>query len=82
MKKKPTVSKNPPLAAGQLWQMKSGYVQIGRIGKMLVDYQQPKKPGQKAVQIRTGSVANMLVYLKTNRAKLVSNPAAQLKSTL
>ncbi len=79
MKKEPTRSRNASLAAGQLWQMKSGYIQIAHVGKMLVDYQQPRQPGQKAVQIQTGSIDSIQAYLKMNRAKLVSNPGKQLK---
>jgi hypothetical protein len=65
---------DPPLAAGQLWQLKNGYVQIGSVAKRLADYKLLRKPGQKAVQCRMGTVASVLDYLKANKAKLVPSP--------
>lgn len=65
---------DPPLAAGQLWQLKNCYVQIGSVGKTLAEYKMLRKPGQKAVQCRMGAVASVLDYLKTNKAKLMPSP--------
>ena len=41
---------NKPLAPfekGQLWKTESGYIQIGHIGKRLIDYKAMKEPGKK-----------------------------------
>jgi len=76
MNKKATGSKKPSLTAGQLWQMKNHYLQITRVGKTLAEYKLLRKPGQRAVQAQMGNHASVETYLKTNRAKLVSAPAA------
>ena len=76
MNKKSTGSKKPALTAGQLWQVKDHYVQITRAGKTLAEYKLLRKPGQRAVQVQMGSLANVSDLLKANRAKPVSTPAA------
>jgi hypothetical protein len=67
-------TRDPPLAAGQLWQLKNSYVQIGSVGKTLAEYKLLRQPGQKAVQCRMGTVASVLDYLKANKAKLMPSP--------
>ncbi len=65
---------DPPLAPGQLWQLKNGYVQIACVGKRLAEYKLLRKPGQKAVQCRMGAVVSVQDYLKASKAKLVPSP--------
>jgi len=79
MKSKPTRAKNPPLATGQLWQIQDGYVQITHVGKTLTEYKLLQKPGQRAVRARMDSVISVEAYLKTNKARLMPNPAEPLK---
>lgn len=74
MKKPRTLSKSPPLAAGQLWHLKNGYLQITRVGKTLTEYKMLKQPGQRAVQFQMGNHASVETYLRTNKAKLVAPP--------
>jgi len=75
MKKPPAASKTPPLATGQLWQIKDSYVQIARVGKTLAEYKMLRKPGQRAVKSQLGSVASVASFLKTNKAKLILVPS-------
>ncbi len=76
MKKPSTGSKHPPLATGQLWQLKNGYLQVTRVGKTLTEYKLLKQLGQRAVQFQMGNHASIESYLKTNRAKLMAAPRA------
>jgi hypothetical protein len=77
MKKQPAASRTPPLATGQLWQLKDSYVQIARVGKTLAEYKMLRKPGQRAVKSRLGSVASVASFLKTNKAKLILLPSEE-----
>jgi hypothetical protein len=72
-------AQTPSLINGQWWHVKGGYVRIVSMGKTLVDYKMLKNPGQKAARTQMGSVAGVLAYLKTNKARLVVKPAAPLK---
>jgi hypothetical protein len=74
MKKKATRTKTPPLSDGQVWQMKDCYIQITHLGKTLVEYKMMAKLGQKAVRSQMGSIAATEAYLRTNQARLLSNP--------
>ena len=82
MKKQTLGTKIPPLATGQLWQMETGYLQITRVGKTLIEYKMLKQPGQRAVQFQMGNHANVAAYLKTNQGKLVVEAASgELETT-
>lgn len=68
MQKKPKI----PLATGQMWEVKGGYVQITHIGKTLAEYKTLTKLGQKAVKSQPGRLVSVEAYLKANGAKLIS----------
>jgi hypothetical protein len=68
-----------PLATGQMWEVKAGYVQITHIGKTLAEYKMLKLLGQRAVKSQTGSLVSIEAWLKQNRAKLISS--GEIKST-
>jgi len=68
---KPT---NEPLDAGQCWQMKDCFLQIGRVGKTLTEYKLMRKPGQKGVMPQMGTTKEVVAYLKAHKAKLVERP--------
>ena len=73
--KKPTPdSKNPPLVTGQLWQTKTGYLHITRVGKTLTEYKLLTQPGQRTGRYQMGNHASVGTYLRTNKAKLVGRP--------
>ena len=74
MRKKPKI----PLATGQLWEVKAGYVQITHIGKTLAEYKLLKTIGQKAVRSQTGSLVSVEAWLKLNKAKLISSGEIKL----
>jgi hypothetical protein len=74
VKKKATISKIPPLATGQLWQMKDCCLQVTHVGKLLAEYKIMRAPGQRAAQSRMDNLASIVAYLKKNKAKLVANP--------
>ena len=62
------------LDAGQWWQMKDCYIQIGRVGKTLTEYKLLRKPGQRGVQSQMGTTKRVMAYLKAHKAKLVDRP--------
>jgi len=62
-----------PLATGQLWEVKGGYVQITHIGKTLAEYKLLKMLGQRAVKSQTSSLVSVEAWLKLNKAKLISS---------
>jgi len=68
---KPT---NALLDAGQWWQMKDCYIQIGRVGKTLTEYKLLRKPGQRGVQSQMGTTKQVMAYLKAHKARLVERP--------
>jgi len=65
----PRLVRQPPLAAGQLWRMAEGDLQVGMVGKLLVHY----KFG-KANAIRVPNSCNSIKFiekfLKAKRAVL------------
>jgi len=65
----------PPLAKGQLWKTETAYVQIVELGKRLIHYKMPREVGQRAVKTHTVGIETLESYLKTNRARLVEEPA-------
>ncbi len=52
--------------------MNSAYIQIVELGKRLIDYRMMKQLGQMGVRTQTSGIDTMGVYLKTNRARLVT----------
>lgn len=73
-KQNPTKTKSETLDAGQWWQTKDCYVQIGRVGKTLTEYKLLRKPGQRGVQSQMGTTKRVMAYLKANKAKLIERP--------
>ena len=66
----------PPLAKGQLWRTENAYVQIVEMGKRLIHYKMPRELGQRAVKTHTVGIETLASYLKTNRARLIEEPAS------
>jgi hypothetical protein len=62
----------PLLAKGQLWQMTDAYIQIVELGKLLIHYKMMKQLGQMQVKTRMSTIDTMGIYLKSNRARLVT----------
>jgi len=60
------------LAKGQLWKMNNAYIQIVELGKMLIHYKMMKQLGQMQVRTRMSTIDTMGIYLKSNRARLVT----------
>ncbi len=60
------------LAKGQLWKMNNAYIQVVELGKMLIHYKMMKQLGQMQVRTRTSTIGTMGIYLKSNRARLVT----------
>ena len=82
MKKQNPGTKKPPLAIGQLWQLKAGYLQITGVGKRLIEYKMLRQPGQRVVQRTMSNHADVAAYLKTNKGKLVVAAASgELETT-
>jgi len=68
--------KTPPaLAKGQLWKTAQCHIRIVELGKMLVHYKMLRDLHQMR-RTQMSRIDNMVVYLKTNRARLVENSAA------
>ena len=65
----------PPLAKGQLWRTEKAYVQIVELGKRLIHYKMPRELGQRAVKTHTVGIETLEIYLKTNHARLIAEPA-------
>ena len=65
----------PPLAKGQWWKTATAYVQIVELGTRLIHYKMPREVGQRAVKTHTVGIETLESYLKTNRARLVEEPA-------
>lgn len=67
-----------PLAKGQLWLTKNdSYVQIVELGKRLIHYKMPRELGQRAVKTHTVGIETLESYLRTNKARLIAEPAAE-----
>ena len=60
----------PPLAAGQLWRMAEGNLQVGMVGKLLVHYKLGK-PNAVRVPNSCNCIKTIEKYLKTKKAVLV-----------
>ena len=72
-KAKSNIRKSPEaLAEGQLWEMKNAYIQIVELGKMLIHYKMMKELGQPRVRTQMSTINTMGIYLKANRARLVT----------
>jgi len=73
-----TTMKNSPqvLAKGQLWKMKDAYIQIVELGKRLIHYKMMKQLGQMRVRTQMSGIESMGLYLKNNRARLVTKACA------
>ena len=59
------------LEEGQLWQLTSGFMRIGHVGKLLVQYKLMKVPERRAVPVRISSIQDVRNLLKEHRAVLV-----------
>ena len=59
-----------PLAAGQLWRMAEGNLQVGMVGKLLVHYKLGK-PNAVRVPNSCNCIKTIEKYLKTKKAVLV-----------
>jgi len=77
-RKDKATSRNSPetLAKGQLWEMKNAYIQIVELGKLLIHYKMMKELGQPRVRTQMSTINTMGIYLKTNRARLVTKGSA------
>jgi hypothetical protein len=62
--------RQPPLAAGQLWRMAEGNLQVGMVGKLLVHYKLGK-PNAVRVPNSCNCIKTIEKYLKTKKAVLV-----------
>jgi hypothetical protein len=60
------------VAAGQIWQLQAGQLQVTGMGKLLASYKVFRAPGQKGVQTQMSGIANLQKYLRTNKATLIS----------
>ena len=70
--KKKNKKASPVLTEGQLWKTDKAYIQVRRIGKLLIDYRMLKEPGQKAVRIQAIGIERLRAYLEENAAVLVN----------
>ena len=66
---------SPALANGQLWRTKQCHIRIVALGKMLVHYKMLRDLRQVR-RTQMSRIDSMVVYLKTNGARLVENSAA------
>ena len=77
MNRKATIRNSPQaLAKGQLWKLDNAYIQIVELGKILIHYKMMKQLGQMQVKTRMSRVDTMGIYLKSNRARLVTKGSA------
>jgi hypothetical protein len=60
------------LAAGQLWKLEHGYVQVVELGKRLAYYKMLLKPNQGAAVTRMIGIEALLNYLRQSDAQLLS----------
>ena len=75
MNKNSTMKNSRVLEKGQLWKMKDAYIQIVELGKRLIHYKMMKELGQMRVKTQMSGIESMGLYLKNNRARLVSKAA-------
>ena len=66
---------SPALAKGQLWRTEECHIRIVALGKMLVHYKMLRDLRQLR-RTQMSRIDSMVVYLKTNGARLVENSAA------
>ena len=66
---------SPALAKGQLWRTAQCHIRIVALGKMLVHYKMLRDLRQVR-RTQMSRIDSMVVYLKTNGARLVENSAA------
>jgi len=66
---------SPALQKGQLWRTKDAHIQIVNLGKRLIDYKMLSELGQVR-RTQTTALETLEDYLKTNRARLVTDPSA------
>ncbi len=62
----------PAVAIGQLWQLKTGQLQVTGMGKLLASYKVFRAPGQKGVQTQMSGIGNLQKYLRTSKASLTT----------
>ena len=72
IKKELPAATSPPLVVGQLWRLKSGYLQITGVGKRLTEYKLLKRLRDRVVRNQMGNHASVEAYLKATQATLVS----------
>jgi len=65
----PRLVRQPPLAAGQLWRMAEGDLQVGMVGKLLVHYKLGK-PNAVRVPNSCNGIKTIKAFLKTKKAVL------------
>jgi len=66
----PRAVRRPTLAAGQLWRMAEGNLQVGMVGKLLVHYKLGK-PAAVRVPNSCDCIKNIEKFLKAKKAVLV-----------
>ena len=66
----------PAIAIGQMWQLKTGQLQITGMGKLLASYKVFRVPGQKGVQTQMSGIGNLKKYLRSNKAGLMAKVTA------
>ena len=62
----------PAIAIGQMWQLKTGQLQITGIGKLLASYKVFRAPGQKGVQTQMSGIGGLQKYLRDSKAGLMT----------
>ena len=65
----PRLVRQSPLAAGQLWRMADGDLQVGMVGKLLVHYKLGK-PNAVRVSNSINPIKTIEKYLKAKKAVL------------
>jgi hypothetical protein len=63
------------LARGQVWKTDEAYLQILDVGKTLVHYRRAVRPDTKGTPVKINSREEIQVYLRKNRAVLVTDAA-------
>jgi len=71
--KSPRRTRQQPLAAGQLWRMAEGNLQVGMVGKLLVHYKLGK-PNAVRVPNSCNCIKTIEKYMKAKKAVLASPP--------
>ena len=63
---------SPVFTKGQLWKTDNGYIQIGHIGKRLIDYRMMKEQEQRLARTQTTAIDTLSSYLKDNAVVLMN----------